>query len=88
VIVVQRPIYRQWYRPEPTLVIASSPAVYRSAPVVVAAPVPLYSAMYTPSPVVVVERTPAAVVAAQPVEAAPAREGVTVEGEVRFQYNR
>jgi hypothetical protein len=84
---VQQPIYRQWYRPEPTLVIASAP-VYRHYPVVVAAPVPLYSAMYTPAPVVVVERTPAVVAAAQPVEVAPAREGVTVEGEVRFQYNR
>jgi hypothetical protein len=68
-------------------VIASVP-VRRHYPVVVAAPVPLYSAMYTPAPVVVVERTPTAVVEATPVEAAPAREGVTVEGEVRFQYNR
>ena len=45
-------------------------------------------ALWNTSSVVVVERTPAAVVAAQPIEAAPAREGVTVEGEVRFQYNR
>src|SRR5678809_317481 len=45
--VVVVPIHRQWYRPEPTLVIASAPAVYRSAPMVVAAPVPVYSAMYT-----------------------------------------
>jgi hypothetical protein len=83
--VVVVPIHRQWYRPEPTLVIASAPAVYRSAPVVVASTVPVYSAMYTPAPVVVVEQT--AVASAAPVQAAPA-DGVSVEGEVRFQYNR
>jgi cytochrome c oxidase assembly factor CtaG len=83
------PIYRQWYRPEPTLVIAAAPLHHHVGAVVVAAPVPLYSAMYTPAPVVVVERQPAAVIqtVAAP-EPAPVREGVTVEGEVRFQYNR
>jgi hypothetical protein len=83
VVVIQQPIYRQWYRPEPMLIIASGP-VYRPRPVVVASSVPLYSALYTPAPVVVVDRTPTAVVEAEP---AP-REGVTIEGEVRFQYNR